>query len=421
MRSRLKPAVAAVISAFLFQPAIVARADIKNRNLLPVGEKETFRGNSGTGVSGSPGSAFYNPAGLASLKGVQLSASGSTYMYFDKTTDKFAVWDGTDLAYKEFGFASIPGTLVATWAGETWVYAFSIISPGTLTLRNRSAWDTPNSRVMLMQMSDSQEMWFGLSAARELGDGWSAGATLFGIYTTLSSISTRQIKPTTPTIFRLLVNQAFVESTVYNLAAALGVMYEAHPSWRLGMRVTTPSVKLSGKTDYLSHTETVGMLGTPNESETVLEDADTNYQIPLDVSLGVTIWPKRPFKLFLDLSHQSEVSYDTVPGSAISTRPEYASTMRYNLGGELVMTESTSWQWGLMYNPSALDASRGAENKDDFYGATTGMFYETANTRLGAGVFYIWSNGEVVTVFSGEKSPSQTRIIGASLSTGYRF
>lgn len=144
-----------------------APADIKNRNLLPVGEKETFRGNSGTGVNGSPGAAYYNPAGLASLKGMQLSASGSTNLYFDKSTDKFPNFDGTDLAYKEFGFASIPGTLIATWAGENWVCAFSIISLGALTFRNRSAWDTTNSRVMIMQMSDTQEVWFGFSADAE--------------------------------------------------------------------------------------------------------------------------------------------------------------------------------------------------------------------------------------------------------------
>ena len=88
-------------------------ADFKNHNLLPMGEKEAFRGNTGTGIRGSAGAAYYNPAGLASLKGARISLSGTTFLYFDSQTDKLIYLDSTDLAYKEFGFSSVPSSLVA--------------------------------------------------------------------------------------------------------------------------------------------------------------------------------------------------------------------------------------------------------------------------------------------------------------------
>ncbi|MEQ1878633.1 MAG: hypothetical protein ABL958_18465, partial [Bdellovibrionia bacterium] len=211
--------------AFLF--ATGAGAEIKNQNLLPMGEKEAFRGNAGTAAPGSAGAVYYNPAGLAVLKGARISVSGTTFMYFDAQTDKLLHWDNSDFAYEEYGFASIPASLVATWGEETWVYAFSILTTGNTTFKNWASWDTTNARTYFTRFADANETWVGLSGARAVSEFWSFGATLFVVRSASSSLANFTSRATTTTIFKLLTITTMAQSNVFTGVGTLGALYRA--------------------------------------------------------------------------------------------------------------------------------------------------------------------------------------------------
>lgn len=403
--------------------AIDTNADIKNRNLLPLGEREALRGNTGTASAGSAGAVYYNPAGLASIKKGQISLSGSTYLYFDSSTDKFlyASTDNQYLGYRESGFSSTPSALVSVFGSGDWTLALSLLSPGTASLRNKRVWQIPSAKITISRMTESSEFWAGISAARELNERWMIGLSLFG--TRVASATTTHSETTATAVPNFIQTQhLFAQSGIYSLSAILGVLYKASPIWHLGLRLHTPWWQISGKTDYLATIRTVsGGVLTSNETER--DQVDTNGQVPMDLALGISLWPERKFRLLFDISHQSAISYEVLPNTPNTQRANYGAMMRYNLGFEQVFSENLMMAWGFSYNPSAVtvvDVNEGG-NKDDFYGITVGLQYSTTHTRFGGGAYYLTSNGERITLGSLEKSPSQTRVLGVVLTTGYQF
>jgi hypothetical protein len=397
-----------------------APASNLNPNVLPIGEREPYLANTGAALRGSAGSVLYNPAGLAELKKSRISLSGSTYVYNQFSTDKFTNWDDTDLPMQAYGFNSLPSSLVATVSWSEWVYGISVLVPARLKFRNRKTWQTPNTNTRLVLTSDTQEVWLGLSAARRLSQDWSIGLTVFGTNASSQVVVDTNLKfPAAPSS---MTNSAtYAQSNIYSVLATLGIMYRASESWDLGLRLQSPSVKLWGKADVYSSSVLIlgGAVGTSTSEQNQI---DANYQYPADTVLGVAFRPAARLKVLFDLGMQWSAYYETLPGSAGSQVTDLASTLRYNLGSEINLTDTSHLGVGFFFNPSTKQVvNNNQEQKEDYFGVTAGYYYGDENIRAGIGGFFSWSTGQRAVINTLEKAPTSSQLFALMLTTSYLY
>jgi hypothetical protein len=398
----------------------LAHASNYNPNVLPVGEREPFLANTGAALRGSAGAVFYNPAGLAELKKSRISLSGSTYVYNEFSTDKFTTWDDTDLPLKAYGFNTLPSTLVSVFSSGEWVYAVSILVPAEFRFKNRQAWATPNTNTTLVLTSDTQEIWAGFSVARRIAENWELGFSLFGTSAISAVVVDTNVKfPAAPSSMTNVLQTS--NSSVYSALASVGLLYRASDTWDLGIKVQAPSVRLWGKADrYASNTLILG--GAVSTSSTDQNQVDANYVYPADTTLGVAFRPAARLRILFDLSLQWSAFYETFPGSLGSQTIDLASTLRYNLGSEINLGKATLLGLGFFYNPSTKQVvNADLDQKEDFFGATCGLYYGDEVIRAGLGGYYSWSSGLRVAANSLEKAPSSSHVFALMLTSSFLY
>src|SRR5689334_8713078 len=76
-----------------------AHADVYNRALGPLGEKEASMGNAGTAGDDSTGAFYYNPAGLVHVDGARMALTMTTFAYQQISADTLARIDNTNLPF----------------------------------------------------------------------------------------------------------------------------------------------------------------------------------------------------------------------------------------------------------------------------------------------------------------------------------
>jgi hypothetical protein len=128
-----------------------ASADIYNRQIIPLGEREAFMGNAGTGDSADTGAVYYNPAGLAALGANRASVTGAVYLSFKTHTDATATFDNTHIPYDASGFITIPASYTAAIRRENYALAFSVLVPESLEVENKADIKTPNTTGNILQ------------------------------------------------------------------------------------------------------------------------------------------------------------------------------------------------------------------------------------------------------------------------------
>jgi hypothetical protein len=99
--------------ALMFAAAEV-RADAQNGQVIPLGERQAYLANAGTGNSVDTGAVYFNPGSLGFLERDKVSVIGNVYMLYSTKSDAAFQLDDTDVSYSAKGFVTIPMTFV--WA-----------------------------------------------------------------------------------------------------------------------------------------------------------------------------------------------------------------------------------------------------------------------------------------------------------------
>lgn len=397
----------------------VAIADLANPHLLPFGEREALSGNAGVAGGPSSGCVHYNPAGLTLIEHGRLSVSGSTYVLKKLSATPFVRVDGTNLDYAASGFDAIPSAVssILRW-GESSV-GFSVLVPESSRLENRLTLPTTNTLTTLDNVQSANDLWIGGSLARKVGPDWAMGVSLFLAQSSASNnITVTSRNPATPTLAD--VTHTNLRVSVSNLVAVLGVLWNVSPDWRFGLRLRTPSVRVSGTGDSYAYEQTVSG-STQTIAERDLKDLKVLSPLPFDGSLGLG-WVVTPtVRVLFDASLQAGVTYDPFPGSALSTSRSVELRARYNLGAELDLSPNVTWSLGALFNPSALPSTVAAGVvRQNFWGVTTGLAWQADRVRTGAGLFYLWAKDDFVPI-GATIGTRRTTAIGATLFFGYNL
>ncbi len=398
-----------------------ARADSANPNLIPLGENESFLGNTGIGRPDDTGAVYYNPAGLAEIRSAKVSLSGTVFASVSEHSDGITAVQGTNVPFDASGFNTIPTAFVGTTKLGDWVGAVSILVPLSLQFNGHSTLAVPSFVTNLVYSDVETEQWYGLSIARKLSPAVSVGLSVYGVQHQETFIAGLDMA-SLATVGAFGTSTQRTDLSVYGLLATLGVSYVVSDALRFGLRLQTPMAQVYGKGESFSVTRAVPATGAPTVSgESVTGQA--NYAIPFDIGFGAALKPVDGFTLLADVSLQLPASYQTFPASANSEAVSLQATPRFNLGIDLHPAPAYPLRIGFYYDPSTRGGHPGDPNyqKSDFCGLTGGIGFNGEHVRTTVGGFYVWSTGQMTP--SGTTSSAALTItgLGAMLTTAYVF
>lgn len=412
-----------LLLALSLLPICVFSQTAFNPSILPLGDTESLMGNSGTGGIGSTGAIYYNPAALTMVEGNSLSLSGSAYLSFKFEAKPLANFYGTNLNYEASGFQTIPTSVIIVKKKNEWNLGFTVLVPMEFSYEGRTTWDVPipngpNLGIKFNQNYSESVLLIGLSAARKLGDTWSAGITVFGQnYSYRSILDFRGELSISPDyIFQASHRETFSPTS---LLAVLGVQ-KTFEKANLGLRVALPSLHLFGTADYYDYSYTnfdpsdiqVSQIDESNES--------AQFATPLDVRLGSTFFPGGKWTLTLDLAYRFGLEYDVYDDPQIDEHISTKGNFRANAGVQYLFSEKLAFYTGGAYTPTTLDTGGDeiGQNFASFFagGKSISKYFETS-----LGVFYSVGKGEgELTVGTGTTTEKYT-YFGIVLGTNYRF
>jgi hypothetical protein len=412
----------AALLAFGWCISLAAYANNSNPNLYPLGENEPFLGNTGIGRADDTGAVYYNPSGLAELAADRIAVSGAAYLVFSNHSDAFLNIDNTNIPFNTSGYVTIPSLYAATRRAGAWVGAFSVLVPETLTLDNSLPLDTPNTHGKIIYSSNQSEIWFGLSAARKLGEHWSVGLSLFGIQHHMAQTLGLDIQnKNMASTFTSSISQLSLDT--FGFSAILGVTYLPTHWLRFGLRAQTPLWQIygAGSSYQTNHVVTNGMVTTTGENVA----GQANSPMPFDFGVGAAVTPWEPLTLLADVSLQIGESYSTLPASmALNQMVALNTTPRVNVGMEIRLNRAFTLRFGGFYNPSTNGGNPGDPSyaKDDYYGLTGGIGFSETHVRTSLGGYYTQSSGSMTTVGVTPATSSVTnRGIAGLVTTAYVF
>jgi long-subunit fatty acid transport protein len=399
-----------------------ADAEIQNRNLLPIGERASMLGNAGV-CSPFGEAVFYNPANLTRIDYPSLSVSGSTYLRYDVSVKPALVIDGRDQPFDASGFVAIPSTVTSTYKFGNWWASTAILVPEAIDYKNRVTFESTNIHATLLQQRQVESLWVGGAIAHKLGDRAAVGLSIFGSRNKEAQITFTRIEAMDE-MFQSMEN---TDTQVVNASAILGLYYSATPALALGLRVQTPTIRISGTSDiYRSSVDTGNAMTPPQGTEQVIEGANASRPIPADITVGGSYHVSARLELVADVGFQlpaTATQLDDPDAGKVTIDAKLAP--RVGVGAELEVATKKWLRLGAMYNGSAIPSPKSDADlpRSDYFGITAGFAFQKDRTVTSLGLFGLQANTEAFV--SGASPPreadARTRLYGGLLAFSYRL
>ncbi len=415
---RARAAAGLIVSSLI---AGEAAADVGNRNLLPVGERESALANAGI-TSASGAAAFYNPANLARIGQPSISMTGTTMLRFDLKTDALFIVNGIDQPFESSGLLTIPASLASTYDVAGISVATSVMVPDAYEIRNRATFQAGPIRSSMLQNVRNQDLWIGISGAHSIGDNLYAGVSVFGTQRSYYSlISFQVVDETVPDAASQ--SMQIIDTQVMGVTSVAGVYWQAHPTLGVGARIQSPLLQITGSADLYQSTVVTGETNSVTEFEA--EDTGFNDPLPWDAGVGLSFRPTPRLEILVDANLQFAEAYDQFDDPTLGdSRIQLEAAPRLSVASEIGLARAVRMQLGARYNDSATPAPReDGEVRENYFGATAGLSWEKGRTRSGIGAFFFQSKGELLPAAggTGETVDSRTRLIGALITVSYRL
>ena len=389
-----------------------------NTNAIPLGNKESLMGNTGTGGVASAGATYYNPGALTQLEGSSISLSGAAYTRFEFAASPFFKQGDTELDYQGQGFQSIPTSAVMLKSWKNWRLGFSVLIPMKFKYEGVENWSPvlygERYDIEVEQSYEEQMMLIGLSAARKLNDKWSVGVSGFAqAYSQYSSIKTEF----------LLEDQYEVSSSrekyaPYSLRFIAGVLREEE-RWSVGASVSFPDIYMSGKGDYKS-TLASGTDSTSSYLEVISFSGEkAHVQNPFECRIGGNYKATEKWKIAVDFVYTTPVEYNVFDYPEYNETHKLTETYRFSLGNEIQVQDDVYAYLGASYVPTPTSDAN-YDNRYSFFSATTGFRKVTEHVESTIGLFYAKGSGKTDSGY-GFTTEETFVYYGVFLGTSYVF
>ena len=403
-------------------PALLAAQTGVNTNIIPLGDKESLMGNTGTGGLGSTGAVYYNPAAMTQLEGTSFSLSGSAYMRYEFAGEPAAVLEGNELNYTGTGYQTVPTSVIMMRRAGEWHLGFSVLVPSQFAFEGVNTWDlTIAGRGLAIRLEQSYEeslFLAGLSAARKLDERWSVGISLYGQnYSYLATVDSRVQFSDSPEL--LSQSSQRVKFSPTGLLPILG-LHRKGERVDLGLRVSLPSLRLWGTGSYYDMTYgNLAGAGTGTTEVVDVTDTDADHRTPLDVRIGATFHASERWLLATDLSYGLGLDYDVLADPRADFSRKLEDTYRLSLGAEFAWRPDRALLGGFSYTPSTYSES-GITNSLDYLAFTLGGKITGEHTETSAGLFHAFGKGDL-PLDNGEAGTQLFSYLGLFLGTNVKF
>lgn len=388
-----------------------------NQNIMPLGDREALMANTGTGGVGSTGAVYYNPAALTELEGSKFSFSGNAYFSFEFKAEPLVTIGNDEIDFNGSGYRSLPSSMIGTRTMGDWVVAFSLLVPYHFNYEGKNDWilNQAVNPYNLTITQDYREEYFmgGLSAARKLGNGWSLGLTLTGqYYYELLTNASNGYFISDPSIASISQSRQTLES--YTLFGVIGVQ-KKWEDFSLGLRVSTPSIRIEGSGDYYQYTYVNDGSSPPTSFILDVEGKKVHQKNPVDFRLGFSYQVTEKVFWAMDVAYSMEVTHDYYEGQA-PVDPVDPENIRISTGINTTIKDGRDAYLGISYNPYK-EYVNGEEKQQSLVSFSGGSRLRILNSINTIGVFYAISGLEsAVNVGTGESIQYQS-YFGISMGT----
>lgn len=402
-----------------------AHANISNYNSILIGDQAAGMGGAATAMTEDASALpWYNPAGLAKLRGKSFSAAVGIYKKFDTRFQDDGDLTKASLRVNQGFFRALPsstGSIVRPkeipWL-ENWTLALSILVPEYETFKGDVFGE--GQSVSTLNLT-TESIWVGIAASKMVKADESMGITIYYTARSVSkSVSDRTyIDPTRSQIFTEERN-----ITQNGVVAILGWHKDLSPKWKLGISQRLPSLHVAGSAEVYQAMISDGALLEPVYERRL----DTKTRIPAKTSVGVAYVDPGRSRWALDVNYYQGLSYGDLESYDFAERIEHKPTVNVSLGYERSWTRFLKSRTGFFSNYSSHPDPdptlvKGQGDHVDQAGFSANLAFRSGRIEYTFGGYYTGGRGRSVQRVQQEYVvlPKVQNIFTMLVGTSYYF
>jgi long-subunit fatty acid transport protein len=411
--------LAAVMLA-LFSSAAISRADEFHYNNILVGDRASGMGGAYTAVSDDSGGMYFNPAGIAYSTGKNLSASVNAFSVSNRTYK--GVIGGQDwtrssstLLPNFFGIIQPVGKLKLGFS-----YAVpdsnqedqdQSFKRANFPITSTKDWGSTIHVINFNNINNTNL--FGPSAAIQVSDSFSVGATLYVHKRNTETILNQTIQSDNKVIQvganpdplkderGFIWQNGYLETDEWGLKPVLGVMWTPVDKLSIGVAVTKTFVLKSevlSQSTFTTNDPDVAATNIPIIHELIRSNDSLNIssekrKYPTQISAGAAFFPSSSLLLSGDLSYYSAFEY-----TLANTPNKRNAVVNGALGAEYYLNKNWAIRGGLFTDfantPKVVEGGTNQKEHIDLYGGSLTLSHFTKNTSISCGGSYKFGSGK---------------------------
>lgn len=323
-----------------------------NYNYENFGNKSILLNGNVTGSVTDLGASYYNPARLTTLGNSLLEINAKVYQLQKAKLDNIF---GRSSELDDTNFGSIPRMLAGAFTikgieKNIFAYTFLTKKSGSFSTYHEIEmvdYPTPNNSTVnsLRLENDIVEEWSGLSWARNIGQQWSIGATIFySYYNNGGKATIRNISLYNGSEVSFYEKIVGFRIKSYGLYPVLGIAY-ANNKATFGLNISFPHIELNGKgsmryEEYLAGSMDEGDRFAFNN----FQNLESQHKYPLGIQVGAGI-PWNKSILHAKVSWYSSLkSYSLITIPEIESRTDAITTPRFDEKFKSVLNFGLGWE-----------------------------------------------------------------------------
>lgn len=415
-------ALALFIAVILSLLPFSAGANYGNYNSIIIGDHAAGMGGAYTAMHEDASAiAWYNPAGLALLKGQAFAASVGIYKKFDTVYDQNADLIQGSLRANQGFFRPVPASTgnVIRFKDflEEWTMGMSIVVPSFESFKGEIY--NQNNNLSTFSLSD-ESLWVGGAMAKKISETEAFGFTL---YYTARSVSKSVVD-------RYYVNAT--DSTIYNeekaytqnaLVLLLGYHKKLSEYLKWGLSFRFPGAHLAGKGSYQDTLIVNGAMTSHSPDQ-----MPSFARIPGRLSLGLAYDEPDFFTIAMDWNFYSDMNYMDIESSEFGERIRHKPIFNISIGGEYHYRPWLKFRAGFFTNFSAhpdpdKNEVHGQGDRTDQLGFSANLALTRGNIQYTFGGYYTGGNGRSVQRINQQYAvvPKSSQVFTMLVGTSYSF
>jgi long-chain fatty acid transport protein len=307
--------------------------------------RATGRGGAVKANPDSPSAIYYNPAGVAELKGLQLELGASLVSPRGKFTDATT---GRTTSPKSNNFV-LPNLYLSYRASDLLSFGVGVNTPFGLSIE----WSADSPARSIVRKQELQTLFIMPQVGLNLSQ-WVPGLSFAaGVDLVPASVHLAKDIP-----FGVDTGTVELGATAFGVGGRAGLLYRPQALRGLSFGLTYRSpVKLDfkGTADFDASPIYRGQLPLDG-------DGSTSLKLPQTIAFGVAVDPLPEWELELDVDYKGWSSYDSLtinlPGGQSSlAEKKWENTVTLRAGTDVAITPSWSARAGFIYDPTPVPAS----------------------------------------------------------------